>query len=359
MARDLYFMSTVNARDTALLPIRQAIVAAMGEHGTVLDAHIIDPAAYEMDQANKDNGVDICARDYGWLDRASAGVAEFSVRSIGAGMEAERFSLQGKPLLVLHKEGTSASLAGFLPNTRPNVTVHEYRTIDEAVNRTHAFLHALPPQPFPGKFIVIDGPDYCGKGTQHRMLVDYLMDHPRDRDRKLISVFATREPFNTSKTLVIRDMLQNLQQAQDGALQLAQLFTQDRFMHASIIRQLTASGVTVASDRYKYSTLAYQSAQGVPMERLLAMHEGLPVPDLTFFVMTPLAERLRRKAAVRDRPYAEVFEKDNAFQAKLQQQYEALIALLPREPIVVIDGQRPVADIQADIRSHVDRLLFG
>ena len=356
---ELYFMSTVAARDTDLLPVRQAIVSAMEEHGTVLDRHVVRPDAYEIDRENSGKGVDIRARDYAWLDRARAGVAELSVPSTGAGMEVERFSVQGKPLLVLHKEDRSPSLAGYLPRSCPNVKVSPYATLDEAVRATHEFLRALPPRPLMGRFIVIDGPDYCGKGTQHRMLIEYLLDHPQDRDLKLINPVPAREPFNTDRTLMIREMLRTNAAPADGGWTLARLFVEDRSIHASQIRMLVAGGNIVVSDRYKYSTLAYQSLQGVPMEDLLRMHDGLPVPDLTFFIMTSLERRLQRKANDRNRPYTEVFEKDREFQAMLQHKYPEIKESLPDERIIVVDGDRERHEIQAEIRGHVDKLIFG
>jgi dTMP kinase len=106
----------------------------------------------------------------------------------------------------------------------------------------------------PGKFIVLDGPDYCGKGTQHRMLVSHLLDHPLDRDNKLINVVATREPFNTQYTLEARRIMRESADPQQKAEQLKAIFFADRREHIDVlIVPALRAGCIVASDRYKYA----------------------------------------------------------------------------------------------------------
>jgi dTMP kinase len=215
--------------------------------------------------------------------------------------------------------------------------------------------------PLKGKFIVIEGADYCGKGSQHRMLGSYLLDHPLDRDNKYINVVMTREPFNTEYTQEIRQILKESKYLKDSARRLFGLYISDRELHVvSLIEPLTdESGVIVLSDRYKYSTEAYQSLQGIPLEEILKAHEDMPVPDLALFIKVPVEERLRRKAAVKDRPYDEVFEKDHEFQKNLDAQYDALVKIHSDENIVVIDGNRPKDQVFEDIKTHVDKLLFN
>lgn len=215
--------------------------------------------------------------------------------------------------------------------------------------------------PLEGKFIVIDGADYCGKGTQHRMLGSYLLDHPLDRDNKYINVVMTREPFNTEYTKEIREILKTSKNIKADARRLFMLYIADRELHVeSLIEPCTIDGgVTVVSDRYKYSTEAYQSLQGIPIEEIIAAHRFMPIPDLVFFIKVPVEERLKRKAALKDRPYDEVFEKDYEFQKMLDRQYDVLAKIHSTENIVIIDGNRPKDAIFEDIKPHVDMLLFN
>lgn len=213
--------------------------------------------------------------------------------------------------------------------------------------------------PFKGRFIVIEGSDFCGKGTQHRMLTSYLIDYPKDRDLKLINVVATREPYNTQYQTEIRRILKEITDSKARAEKFAELFVKDRLEHVEkLIIPCKKQGCVVVSDRYKYSTEAYQSAQGILLDKLVEMHKGMPVPDLVFFINTSLENRLQRKASARERPYYEVFDKDATFQKKLDEQYETLLEVHKDEPIVVIDGNRSKEEVFASITEHVDSLLF-
>ena len=51
-----------------------------------------------------------------------------------------------------------------------------------------------------GKFIVLEGPDRCGKSTQAKMLVNTLLSHGKD-------VLLTREPGGTPIAEDIRQMV--------------------------------------------------------------------------------------------------------------------------------------------------------
>ncbi|MEM4240049.1 MAG: dTMP kinase [Candidatus Woesearchaeota archaeon] len=210
-----------------------------------------------------------------------------------------------------------------------------------------------------GRFIVIDGPDYCGKGTQHRMLVDYLLDHPLDRENKLLNVVATREPFNTQFTLEIRRILKESMDPKQRASQLRDFFFGDRWEHVDLlISPALKAGCIVVSDRYKYSTEAYQSAQGLDIHDLVARHSTMPVPDIAFFLEIPLEEAVRRRAAQKNRPYNEIFDRDNEFMRKVQEQYALLKEIHGNENIVAIDANKPKEDVFERIRSYVDYLIF-
>ena len=103
-----------------------------------------------------------------------------------------------------------------------------------------------------GKFIVLDGLDGSGKGTQVKLLANYFFD----RDKKN-HIFLTREPYNSEYYEEIRRLLKSGLNPHDNAERLAELFVADRRVHAALIESLLSQGIDVVSDRYKYSTLAY------------------------------------------------------------------------------------------------------
>lgn len=202
-----------------------------------------------------------------------------------------------------------------------------------------------------GKFIVLDGVDCSGKGTQAKRLAEQLFG-----ENKFNHSFLTREPFNTSYTREIRRILRESQNPKENARTLMELFLKDRRVHAELIEILLSYGVHVVSDRYKYSTLAYQQTQGIPLEELIEMHEGLLVPDLTLVLDVPVEVVLKRLAKDTGRAYREVFEKQD-FQSELRQKFLALPAVLSKEKILIIDGDRPEREVFTDIWKEVLKIL--
>jgi dTMP kinase len=208
-----------------------------------------------------------------------------------------------------------------------------------------------------GKFIVIDGPDFCGKGTQCSRLVAYLMSHPGDR-HKQYDVWHTREPWHSEQGKRIRELLEtaNAPTLELGK-ELTRLYIEDRRQHLLRIMPLLQSGTHVVCDRYMYSTIAYQGAQGVPVHDTIPPQQDFLVPDLSIIIELPVAESLRRKAAARDRPYDEVFEKSAAFATLVHTNYAQMADWLPWHNIAFLNGDQSKDDVALAIQKQVDELL--
>lgn len=134
-----------------------------------------------------------------------------------------------------------------------------------------------------GKFIVFEGIDGCGKTTQAKMLNDYL-------NSKGINTFLTFEPTDGSVGNLIRDFIKdetvrdNLGQKDFNRL-MTYLFMADRVLHLSEINKKLNNGVWVISDRYKYSTAAYNYVS--PRDYYASSFELLedfPNPNLTIYI---------------------------------------------------------------------------
>jgi dTMP kinase len=166
-----------------------------------------------------------------------------------------------------------------------------------------------------GRFIVIEGIDGAGTTTQVRRLVAEL----RSRN---IQASETREPTDGPVGMLLRQVLRGRLVSASGAApswqELGLLFAADRLDHAaSELHPRLAAGSWLISDRYDYSSVAYQSASAgdvsvIPWLRELNRHA--PRPDLTVVVdVSPDVARARRIARAGDR---EIFD-DDAFQARL------------------------------------------
>lgn len=202
-----------------------------------------------------------------------------------------------------------------------------------------------------GKFIVIDGIDGCGKGTQTKLLAEFIFDSDKKNH-----VFLTREPYNSEYYAQIRHLLKKGINPKDNAELLAKLFVEDRKVHTEIIGYLLSRGINVVCDRYKYSTLAYQQAQGILLKKLLKMHKEILIPDLAIIIDIPAEVALERVAKDNNRSYKEVFEQKD-FQEQLRQNFLALPSFLPDEKIVIINGSKPIKEVFESIKEIAASLL--
>lgn len=202
-----------------------------------------------------------------------------------------------------------------------------------------------------GKFIVLDGIDGCGKGTIIKKIVAYLFDK-----QKTNHIFFTREPYLAGGE-EIRKIMKEENDPYAKAEILANLFiNKDRRAHVGWIKKELEAGHHVVSDRYKYSTLAYQQTQGMSLQRLLKLHEGMLIPDLVIIPDIPVEEAIRRGAADSNRSFQEMFEKNREFQEKLRQNYLDLPKHLPGENIVILRGESS-ENIFEQAKMEIDKVL--
>lgn len=200
-----------------------------------------------------------------------------------------------------------------------------------------------------GQFIVFEGIDGCGKTSQLKFFSEFLFSHDKHNH-----VLTTREPY---KTLEIRKLVKDDPDPLSGAEKMTQIFLDDRKQHVEeLITPALDKGWHVVSDRYKLSTIAYQSAQGLPMEHLIQIQSDLPVPDMTFIIDLPANIAAQRMALEKEREAVHKFESNLDFLERVRLQFKRLKDILADEKIFVIDGSRSKEEIHAEIVSIYKRL---
>jgi dTMP kinase len=139
-----------------------------------------------------------------------------------------------------------------------------------------------------GFLLALEGVDGCGKSTQAELLATAL------RERGL-EVVLTCEPTDGDLGRQIREYFQGSTRYLSPKEEL-NLFMADRREHvAEVIEPALAEGKIVITDRYYYSSVAYQGALGLDPDRILAQNEVLAVrPDLTVIFTLPVAQALAR-----------------------------------------------------------------
>jgi dTMP kinase len=139
-----------------------------------------------------------------------------------------------------------------------------------------------------GVLLALEGVDGCGKSTQAGLLATAL------RERGL-AVVLTCEPTDGPLGRHIREYFQGPARELSAKEEL-NLFMADRREHVEeVIKPALAEGKIVITDRYYYSSVAYQGALGLDPDRILVQNEVLAVrPDLTIIFTLPVAQALAR-----------------------------------------------------------------
>ena len=107
-----------------------------------------------------------------------------------------------------------------------------------------------------GKFIVLDGPDGCGKTTQVRLLTDWLQDHD-------VPTVSFRDPGDTEVGERIRQILLNPEhKAMDTRTELLLYMAARAQLWAEKIEPAMKEHICVVLDRWLSSTCAYQGFAG-------------------------------------------------------------------------------------------------
>jgi dTMP kinase len=139
-----------------------------------------------------------------------------------------------------------------------------------------------------GILLALEGIDGCGKSTQAELLATAL------RERGL-EVVLTCEPTDGPLGQQIREYFQGPTRYLTPKEEL-NFFMADRREHVDeVIGPALAEGKIVITDRYYYSSVAYQGALGLDPDRILAQNEVLAVrPDLAIILTLPVTQALAR-----------------------------------------------------------------
>lgn len=204
--------------------------------------------------------------------------------------------------------------------------------------------------PMRGRFITFEGGEGAGKSTQIRLLADHL----RAGDR---SIVTTREPGGSPGAEEIRALLVTGGTGRWQPLTEAFLLNAARHEHLSVtIVPALERGAWVLCDRFADSTRAYQgNGLGLPFATLDVLHAqavGGIRPDLTLILDINPDVGIARTL---DRPGAEDrYERmGRDFHHRLRRGYLDIAAAEP-DRCVLIDADRSVEAIQADIRRVID-----
>ena len=195
-------------------------------------------------------------------------------------------------------------------------------------------------------FIVFEGIDGAGTSTQLSILQKKL---PPTR------AFFSAEPTTLETGKFLRRILSG--EVPVHPQTAAYLFAADRCEHIygkdGILKKAT-DGILCFSDRYLFSSLAYQSQEcGKELPELL--NSSFPLPEILFYFSIDPAVSLKR---IIGRNVTEIYEKED-FLRKTESAYKAVVEAykvkVPEMKIVEIDATLPVEEVSNIIASELKK----
>ena len=195
-------------------------------------------------------------------------------------------------------------------------------------------------------FIVFEGIDGSGTSTQIKLL---QQSNPQ-------KYFSTAEPTDLPTGRFLRKMLKGEFTVDEKTN--SYLFAADRCEHIygkeGIISKIN-EGKTVISDRYFFSSLAYQASGGAK-ETAELVNSTFPLPEyLFYFEITPQISLSRVEKRNSSKEIYETLEK----QLKIASEYEKVISFYEKKScgmkIIRIDASKTIEQIAEEIQTILNK----
>ena len=193
-------------------------------------------------------------------------------------------------------------------------------------------------------FIVFEGLDGAGTTTQIKNLARYYEFNKRE-------YFITNEPTSNPIGELVRKILRKQITTTPEALAL--LYAADRSDHLynpsyGIVR-LIEEGKIVMSDRYFYSSIAYQSVECC--KSLIKTINDYPSPEFLIFIDTPVEDCMKRIEKRGEEK--ELFDRAEFLTAVRKNYLEQLESLPSGVNLLIVDGRKSIEETEAEIRKYL------
>ena len=193
-------------------------------------------------------------------------------------------------------------------------------------------------------FIAFEGIDGSGKSVQVKLLAEQL-------EKAGHKVYSTFEPTDSRIGSIIKDIFTHKMEADHRVI--AGLFVADRLHHLlnkenGILKKLE-EGYTVITDRYYFSSYAYQGTH-MPLDWVIganSLSADLLRPDLNIYIdVSPDISITRINSG---RSSTELYETRENLQQVRDKYMEAFEKLRSEEAVFITNGNRPAELIAKDI----------
>ena len=200
-------------------------------------------------------------------------------------------------------------------------------------------------------FIALEGIDGSGKSTQVKLLSENLTKAGH-------KVYSTFEPTNSPIGSIIRNIFNHTMEADHRTI--AGLFVADRLDHLlnktnGILKKI-AEGYTVITDRYYFSSYAYQGIH-MPLDWVIeanSLSADLLRPDLNVYI--DILPEISMTRLHQGRSSIELYESIENLTNVRDKYFEIFERLKSRETIFITEGNRSPEIIAADIWTEISEI---
>jgi dTMP kinase len=197
-------------------------------------------------------------------------------------------------------------------------------------------------------FIAFEGIDGSGKSTQVKLLTEKL-------ETAGIKVYTTCEPTDSPIGKIIRDIFSHKVEADHRTI--AGLFVADRLDHLlnktnGILKKLE-EGYTVITDRYYFSSYAYQSTH-MDLDWVIkanSLSANLLRPDLNIYI--DISPELSIERLNKGRNTIELYETLENLQNVRNKYFEVMDLLKNEEKVLITNGDNSPEIISNEIWSKI------
>lgn len=194
-----------------------------------------------------------------------------------------------------------------------------------------------------GILIAIEGLDGSGKTTISKALVEWM------RSRGFNAIY-TAEPSTSPIGELIRSEIISSRIRRDSRIE-ALLFAADRLWHVLYeIEPSLNEGRVVVTDRYYFSSIAYQGALNVDIEWIRVLNKFAIKPDVAIYIDVVPEEALKRKK----KGGLKILFENIEYLRKVRQIYLKLVSY---GELRLVNGMRDFKEVLREVKSIVNYLL--
>jgi dTMP kinase len=216
----------------------------------------------------------------------------------------------------------------------------------------------VDPRTLTGRLIVVEGADGSGRSTQIARLVQWLegRGHPTVQVGLKRSTLVSAELERAQQGNILSRTTLSLFYATDFADQLE-----------NVMLPALKSGFMVLADRYIYTLMARNLVRGFDEAWLRNLFDIALVPDAVFYLQVSPEELVQRTFAKShaldywesgmDLGLArDMFDSFIRYQQRMADQFQRLQKIYN---FTIVDGNRSVGEINAELRQKIESLLAG